>query len=322
MSPSQGCTIDAEGCETTGIPLYWSGGCTSYSVADDGSKLHGISYDEVQALANKAVAQWMAAKCPGGGNPDLNAQSTGPAECRDSGFNLDSGNVNLTVLRDDDWFYSSDGETLALTTTTYDTRDGHLLDADIEINSQFAELTTGDDGVVDDLESILTHEFGHFFGLAHVNDDAPTMSTSHKPGDTHKRSLDIDDIDGICATYPPKPTGSASDACDAEPRNGFDEDCLPDEEDPSDDPNEDSSSSGGAGDSGGAGNPGNPGDPDANPDPAAPEATNDDGGCAISGAPRRIGTGSAAIALLAGLAAYARRRRTIAKPALKHFDAR
>ena len=81
-SGNEDCKVDAEGCATAGHPLYWPESCTSYSVADDGSELHGISYDELQALADKAVAHWMGAECPGGGTPDLVAQSTGPAECR------------------------------------------------------------------------------------------------------------------------------------------------------------------------------------------------------------------------------------------------
>jgi MYXO-CTERM domain-containing protein len=56
-----------------------------------------------------------------------------------------------------------------------------------------------------DLQNTLTHEAGHFFGLAHPldgTDDAVTMWAYAQLGELKKRSLEADDVDGICAIYP------------------------------------------------------------------------------------------------------------------------
>ena len=110
------CRFDSEGCATEGHALHWPGLCTSNSISEDGSELSRIGYDAVQTLASKAVTRWVTAECPGGGSPTLTPLSTGPAECRDTGFDLSGRNVNLIVLRGDDWPYSNDGAILALTT--------------------------------------------------------------------------------------------------------------------------------------------------------------------------------------------------------------
>jgi MYXO-CTERM domain-containing protein len=67
-----------------------------------------------------------------------------------------------------------------------------------------------------DLQNTLTHEVGHFVGLRHVcnggdETDLPacepkyaqiTMYPSTAPGDVTKRTLDEDDVAGVCAIYP------------------------------------------------------------------------------------------------------------------------
>ena len=61
-----------------------------------------------------------------------------------------------------------------------------------------------------DLPSILTHEVGHFLGMAHSTepctvggDDCPTMNPFYTTGSDAYRSLEADDVAGICAVYPP-----------------------------------------------------------------------------------------------------------------------
>jgi len=58
-----------------------------------------------------------------------------------------------------------------------------------------------------DLQAILTHEAGHFFGLAHATDTHSIMYAYYKPGAIQ---LTADDVAGVCATYPSAHGGGCS----------------------------------------------------------------------------------------------------------------
>jgi hypothetical protein len=120
---------------------------------------------------------------------------------------------------------------IALTTTRFDTKTGDLWDADIELNGVTQQLSIGDPIVADDLLSVLTHEGGHFLGLSHSLDPTATMRAIYDPrtdGDTF-RDLAPDDIQGICAIYPPG-RQAQTDSC--ENRHGFSSECGADQPPP------------------------------------------------------------------------------------------
>jgi hypothetical protein len=137
---------------------------------------------------------------------------------------------------------------VALTSVLYDPANGRIFDADIEINGwdghagaiatsqpphgwyftchdtqPGADCTTyGEAGCTFiDLRNTVTHEVGHFAGLAHpcgasegrrdcdlepTDGVVPylerTMSPTTGPGEILKRSLSADDVAGVCAIYP------------------------------------------------------------------------------------------------------------------------
>jgi hypothetical protein len=109
--------------------------------------------------------------------------------------------------------------TIALTTTTYDTRTGQIYDADIELNaaphsdgSAFLFTTASSPPctpesqevtcVATDVQNTVTHEIGHAIGLDHVAVDRSTMEASAQIGETHKRNLDPGTGQGFCDIYP------------------------------------------------------------------------------------------------------------------------
>lgn len=52
-----------------------------------------------------------------------------------------------------------------------------------------------------DIQSVLTHEIGHLVGLGHSEDTTATMHVHTIPGDASKRSLELDDRQGLDALY-------------------------------------------------------------------------------------------------------------------------
>lgn len=152
-----------------------------------------------------------------------------------------------------DCFHDSgpgDWAIVALTSVLYDPSTGRILSADMELNgwdgvtgpidrtspshgwyftcwpgAQPATTcaTYGQGGCTYiDLQNTVTHEAGHFLGLAHPctttgapglpacpTNDPRTMAPTTSPGDVGKRDLSPDDVAGVCAIYPASGGGCA-----------------------------------------------------------------------------------------------------------------
>ena len=90
---------------------------------------------------------------------------------------------------------------LALTGYSVDCMDDNAIyDMDIRMNTYFTWSTSGAPTAYD-VQNCLTHEFGHGTPLGHTSYTAATMYRYSYPGETKKRSLYFDDIDGLRAIY-------------------------------------------------------------------------------------------------------------------------
>ncbi len=223
------CKRNADLCKIEGAPLYWSSLCVGFSLNIDASA--HITFPVFKKVVEKSIAPWSLPTCPKG-DGSIAFSELKPVACHKAEYNANGANDNVILFQDNRWTYQPGGDnTLAKTTVTYDTKTGEILDADIEINHAYNEITTTDDPklVKYDLQSILTHEFGHFLGLDHTKDSAATMNASYDPGTTDLRTLEDDDLGGVCAIYPPKRVGT----CDTAPRGGSSNVCAGDAEAPS-----------------------------------------------------------------------------------------
>lgn len=227
----------SRGCYTDGLLLFWRNACVSYSINQAASR--NISYEEAQRVIDNAFATWVNVTCANGNPVGIAVSNMGPVGCSEVKFNNESPNQNLIVFRDDEWPYSDPNSTLGLTTVTFNAETGEIYDADMEINSSARNLSTSDKVPANgfDLASVVAHEAGHFFGLAHATSPSATMYASYKPGTTALRTLAQDDIDGICSIYPDAATRIvspevssnqtvAAGSCDPNPRNGFTGECY------------------------------------------------------------------------------------------------
>lgn len=224
---SENCEFDAQGCLLTGEPLAWRSNCVTIGIHELGSPNNGFDYDDVAPVVEQAFAAWLEADCDGD-NPSITVELLGPVACGISEYNQDAGNANVVLFREDEWPYIGAENAIGLTTTRFDKRTGALWDADIELNAVDDTLSIGDPVQGFDLLSVLTHEAGHFLGMSHAPDSSATMKPTYDPtvDGTDMRTLEPDDVAGICAIYPPeREPGTTS----CENRHGFSEDCGDDQ---------------------------------------------------------------------------------------------
>jgi MYXO-CTERM domain-containing protein len=239
-------TPDTQGCWGEGHPLYWKNACVSYDLQKEASRQ--VSYDAAANAIALAFTRWTSSTCATNGmgtsRVAIDVRDLGPVNCNSVQYNQSGPNQHVIAFRDDAWPHQDSSNTLALTTVTFDPDTGEIYDADVEINSHDVMLTvvqTPTDPVPPggyDFLSIVTHEMGHFLGMAHSADTHATMFAHYTPGSTAMRLLTQDDVTGICTIYPPDgtrtgdpvlfpPNGAVpEDACDPTPRHGFTVDCA------------------------------------------------------------------------------------------------
>jgi MYXO-CTERM domain-containing protein len=229
------CVAPATGCVEEGLPLYWPPGCVSWDMQQDASKW--ASLDIATNLVDAAFQAWSSVTCEGQ-PPSITFRNRGPVMCGavefNSGRDTEGGNANIIVFRDTEWTnaaVSDPASTLALTNVTFSRVSGQIYDADIEVNGSQTPLSTDEMPAANgyDLLSILTHEAGHFLGLAHSTvpcsldgNDCPTMDALYRRGSAAYRTLEDDDKAGLCAIYPP---GQAAASAACTPFGGFGSAC-------------------------------------------------------------------------------------------------
>ncbi|MCE5265585.1 MAG: putative Ig domain-containing protein [Deltaproteobacteria bacterium] len=136
-------------------------------------------------------------------------QAWNDASCSDMEFRYD-GETGSVESRDEvnSVFWNSTGagmdNALAITTSWLNFNGDRMYDADLEINGSVSWSVSGGAAGFD-LQSVITHEAGHFLSLSDLYTEADRGKTMYGylyEGDTSPRTLDGDDIAGICSIYP------------------------------------------------------------------------------------------------------------------------
>jgi MYXO-CTERM domain-containing protein len=151
----------------------------------------GLDEAETVAAMQAAFDTWSAVDCAG-----VTFTYMGRAEGATFGA-LDGKNV--VFLLDSGW----PEEAGLLTTPFLQAGSGRMEEADLALNAQyFSWSTTEANGTsLFDVEAATAHEVGHLLGLWHTSVSGATLDPSYD-GNPEARSLEQDDIDGLCALYP------------------------------------------------------------------------------------------------------------------------
>lgn len=228
-----------------GRSLYWESGCVFVTV--DAAGTTAIPGDGEFAIIDASIDTW-----------NNNTASCSYLKVINEGkkaHEVGNDKVNVIKFRDTTWGRPAIGNdpprnyaaaAAAITTAVYvdddtSSRDGAIIDADIDINAvNFAVSVNGQSMGTDckaELQNTLTHELGHLHGLEHpclagsdpqrvdnLGNPVPscfgplpsriteaTMYNFQDCGETKKESLSQDDIDAICQIYP---TNKDPGSCD------------------------------------------------------------------------------------------------------------
>jgi len=194
-APSGGGTPQQDHWDFSAFAVQWNLNPTT------GSNISGSR--NVSDVITASFATWTSAP-----NATLSISRGADSSSTSAGFSTTGGNTNLIcfVCQAD---FSKDAQTLAVTITTIENAtgspDGHggrskfvgqILDADILFNPSTNFSTGG--GMGQDLQTVATHEIGHFFGLDHT---AVVRAIMFPFAPNVQTSLGYDDVAGISGLY-------------------------------------------------------------------------------------------------------------------------
>ncbi len=192
------CTVTGQAACRPGevaVPIFWPSGCVPFYINERG--LDGALSPEVRTAIQDSFQTWAEPSCG-----YLSFVYMGTTPIQEVGYDQNlgvDGNTNVVVFREQDW--SNLSGVVALTSVSYAPSTGEIVDADIEFNAVDFSLGTTGRTNQSDIANTLTHEVGHFLGLDHSPVSSATMLATAPLGETSKRSLEQDDIDGLCTIY-------------------------------------------------------------------------------------------------------------------------
>jgi MYXO-CTERM domain-containing protein len=219
------CPTDDAGCVTTGTPLSWRATPLVFRFHQRGSAL--LIDEEARAAVRAAFYRWTDTVCDGG-RTSLRFVEGEEIALDKPLVDGPRGEAFGIYFRDLGWPHPGSGEDsqLALTTLDFGLATGVVSYADIEVNTTDMRFATNDTDPGVDLQTVMTHEVGHFIGLSHSAVDKSIMAANLcESGDrcardrVSSRRIGDDDKAAVCALYPPgAPPAEAAPATSPHPQ--------------------------------------------------------------------------------------------------------
>lgn len=195
--PNRGdeCEMNEEGCVRSGAGLRWASLPIQYRFSRQGTTK--LDDEEARDAVRRAFEHWENAECPNGGTTSVRFKEIG-----DSLGEFDPFTIHF---RDDEWNHDDGEEALALTNHDYTAYSGVIKTADIEINTANTPFAVNAQEAGLDLETVVTHEVGHYIGIGHSNVRGSIMAPRYcQDGEAcGVPELSPDDKAAVCLVYPP-----------------------------------------------------------------------------------------------------------------------
>lgn len=215
----EACATDREGCVTDGAPLRHARVPIVFRFQRGG--LTTLIREEARAAVRAGFHRWSDVVCPSGLRTSLRFEEGEELEV-DKPLDRDARAPESfgIFFRDLGWPHEDPDATYALTTLDSGKRTGVIRYADIQLNTAVHALSTGDQESGVDLQIVVTHEVGHYIGLAHSRAENSIMADALCTGGDRcargkvaARRLAPDDLAAVCALFPP---GARFDGDDAD----------------------------------------------------------------------------------------------------------
>lgn len=187
-----------------GVPIHWERPCIWWWQQAAGSA--DVSPEAISEALAAGYATWEEVQ----GLP-LRFQGRGITCFDEVGVASWPGEQNITMWREDEWPYAS--RVVGLTSVTFDSHKGVIVDADTEFNGVVYRFATDGSPGAYDVQQIATHEIGHLLGLGHSEDPGAVMFARSGAAALDKRVLAPDDVAGVLASAT-VPTGPDVTPCD------------------------------------------------------------------------------------------------------------
>ncbi len=177
------------------LPVWWATDCVVVHLHEAGSEQFRLS--EIERVLRASLGTWNDVDCS-----YMTLVYGGLTNEDRVGYNPYSrDNANVVVFRDQGWTHSLG--ILGLTSVTMNRETGEIYDVDMEFNTEHYRFSMNASALTTvDLQNTMVHELGHVLGLDHSDVADATMYASAPMGETKKRTLHADDIEGLCAIFP------------------------------------------------------------------------------------------------------------------------
>jgi hypothetical protein len=247
------CELDSEQCPVGGEPLRWPSSTLSFALHSNIGEVKGRPA-EVYAAIRTAIHVWSDTECPlSGGGTARTSLRFRELEREEFAINAISSKSdayklrNVILFRSGGWPYAgrddeSEADTIASARARFDSKTGLVRSQQIEMNEAGYEFRLPDQAFAQsaseravDLVTVVTHEVGHFVGLAHSLESDSIMAARYceqgsrcQRPPTEARRLAGDDVIGLCSLFPPgqpsaepeADTRVSTDGCSASPSKG------------------------------------------------------------------------------------------------------